>query len=419
MNISLWKGYHSKTLPQYLKNVWDNNGLMLFCPPTLTDFSFVSHLPEGPITCIGTWTPEEQNVILKHERLSPSFPENPVLGLFTSGTSGDGQKLVFYSKKNIEFALRGVMDFFEKENIQHIFCYPHPFHTFGLLLGYMNAQLHGTKLTVLDGRYSSAFHEEWLNTSSKNTLTLGTPTHFKDLLQFLKTRGHKAPQTYSCIVGGAPVSPELWDMLKIELNISKPSLGYGATEASPALTHMPPGQKPFNAGHIGWPLKDVTITPQSQGGFVFEGPNVCLAFLQKGILVFPTAIHLNDELEKNSDGSYTFLGRTDFVLNRGGEKFLLEDIEATLQAQLHIHAMAISVPDNRLGMDLGLLVEIPDHASAPTRESIRACLFEKYKTHFNDTLFFYVPRFPTTESGKWHRRESARILNDLQKAATL
>lgn len=418
MKIYLHKSYHSQELQDAIADVWTKNDFMVFCPPTLIDFSFVSHLPEGDLVCVGEWSPEERKAVSTQNRLCPAFPKKPVFGLFTSGTSGDGQKLVLYSKDNIEFALNGVMEFFDKNSIDHIFCYPHPFHTFGLLLGYVNAFLHGWTLTTLDGRYCSSFHSEWLNAASPNTLTLGTPTHFKDLLQFLKSRGHSAPATYSCIVGGAPVSPDLWDMLNRDLNIQSPSLGYGATEASPALTHLPPGQKPFTTGHIGWPLNNVKITPQAQGGFVFEGANVCLAFLQNNRLHFPTRIHLNDELQQNSDGSLTFLGRTDFVLNRGGEKFLLEDIEATLLADLNINAMAIAVPESRLGMDLGLLVEIPTTA-APSREQIHSVLFKKYKTEFNENLFFYVPQFPTTDSGKLHRRESSRILNELQKAATL
>ncbi|MCC6137347.1 MAG: acyl--CoA ligase [Bdellovibrionaceae bacterium] len=418
MTVFLWKGYHNKHLSERIAYVWDNTQCMIFLPPALQDFSFVSYLPTGPIECLGEWTSEELDSVRSQYRSDNLFPESPVFGLFTSGTSGGKQKLVFYSKRNIEFSLNGVLDFFEPDKIKHVFCYPHPFHTFGLLLGYVNAHIHNWTLTPLDHRYSSAFHEEWLHSATENTLTLGTPTHFKDLQKFLATRDITPPKTYSCIVGGAPVSPELWESLQKDLNIQKPSLGYGATEASPALTHLTAGVPPFTTGHIGWPLKGVTITAQPNGGFSFTGPNVCLAYLHNDQLVFPDSIFLNDELQKNSDGSYTFLGRTDFMLNRGGEKFLLEDIEAFLLHKFSLHTLAIAISDPRLGEDLGLLMEIPEKASAPSTEEIQMALSVKYKTHFSNHLFFYVPQFPVTESGKLHRKESSRILNELQRAST-
>jgi len=404
--ISLWKGYHSPSLVDRLRTAWEGDRLMIFLPVLLNDFSFVSQLPEGDIECLGTWTEDEKAIVARTPRTPRTYPRPPVLGLFSSGSAGGLPKLILYSKDNVEFALMGVMRFFDTDRIDHVFCYPHPFHTFGLLLGYVLAVLNKWRFTALDGKYNSHFHEQWLTEVGPGTLTLGTPTHYKDLMHFVAARNETPRASYACIAGGAPVGPQLWQSLRDHLKIENPSVGYGATEASPALTHLPPGRKPESAGDIGFALEGVEIRMLPGAGFEFKGPNVCLAILQDGTITFPEKILLKDDLQKNADGSYSFLGRTDFTLNRGGEKFKLEDIENHLFETFKLNATALAVPDTRLGFDLALLID-STCAAAIHREDMLKALHQKYRVLFNKALFQRTPHFPLNESGKRDRARAA------------
>jgi len=402
VTIFLWKGYHSPEIHNIIASAWNDGNLAIFLPPTQDDFSFVTRLPAGELVARGEWAPHELEILASLPRQNPVFPTPPVLGLFSSGTSGAQPKLVLYSKANIEFSLDGVMNFFETWCIDHIFCYPHPFHTFGLLLGYVLAFRRGWDFTALDGKYNSQFHQQWLQESGRRSLTLGTPTHFKDLLQFVRSHQAVPTPTYSCIIGGAAVHPDLWDEIHEDLKIEKPSIGYGATEASPALTHLPPGRKPNSPGDIGWPISGVEIELQPGDGFVFRGPNVCLALIQNGVVSFPREIFIKDQLEVDDHGAFRFQGRTDFVLNRGGEKFLLEDIENHLQNTLGLHCIALAVPDARLGFDLGLLTE----SATLTFDAIIRCLEDKYQVHFSEKHFRAVPTLPLNDSRKKDRKKA-------------
>lgn len=382
--------------------------LFIFCPPTLSDFSFVSLLPQGDLTFHGDWTEEEAKQMLTIPRENPLYPQTPILGLFTSGTSAQPLKLVMYSMDNIEASLSGVMSFFDVQRIKTVFCYPHPFHTFGLLLGYVNALIHRWNFITLDGKYSSSFHQKWLETVSEDTLTLGTPTHFIDLMKYTSETGSSPHPSYSCIVGGAPVPPRLWWNLREQLWIQQPSVGYGCTEASPALTHLPPGVCPANDGHVGFAIPQVQMA-LAQDGFSFRGPNVCLAFIQNGNLEFPQEIFIRDQLLAHKDGSFSFLGRSDLVLNRGGEKFLLEDIEAFVLRTFNLRVIALATPHPRLGHDLGLLIEDKSNYDESVNGKIIKALMNRYKARFDEQLFMKVAGLPTNASGKIHRREALQM----------
>lgn len=409
MTLRLWKGPHHSELSALLKQTWEAEDLLLLLPSLLGDFSFVSQLPSGEILFCGEWSESEKTSLMQMVRQEPTYPKKPVLGLFTSGSVAGAPKLVLYSKENIEFALKGVMDFFDTSSINHIFCYPQPFHTFGLLLGYTLAYLNKWKFTALEGKYSSHFHETWLNQVGEKTLTLGTPTHFKDLLQYCAERNILPKSSYSCIVGGAPVSPQLWQNIKEHLGIQKPSIGYGATEASPALTHLPPGQMPLSSGDVGYPLKNIRMDLLPSGGFEFTGPNLCLAIVQNQRLQFPDRMEIKDELKKNADGSFSFMGRSDFVLNRGGEKFLLEELESYLLEELKIATIAMSVPDQRLGENLALLFESGADISPG---KILTALHKRYQISFDADLFIAVNVLPLNGAGKKDRFQSLKMMEE-------
>ncbi len=417
-SVHLYKGYHSPQLPTLLTSSLEKRELFIFCPPSLNDFSFVQLLPAGELVLHGEWTALEKQHLSEVPRQTPPYPQTPILGLFTSGTSSQGLKLVMYSMENIEASLAGVLSFFDVTRIKTVFCYPHPFHTFGLLLGYVNALIHRWNFVTLDGKYSSSFHQKWLETVSENTLTLGTPTHFIDLLKFVRETKSSPHPSYSCIVGGAPVPPSLWQNIHRQLLIHQPSVGYGCTEASPALTHLPPGVCPANDGHVGFAIPQVQME-LAQDGFLFRGPNVCTAFIQNGVLEFPSEIFIRDQLQLHADGSFSFLGRSDLVLNRGGEKYLLEEIEAFLLKTLDLRVIALATPHPRLGHDLGLLIEEKKGYDPTMHGNILEALMTRYKARFDDRYFLKVASLPTNPSGKIHRREAQQIFHSQLHGGTV
>ncbi len=402
MKIRLWKGYHSEALRGLLRQTWQNDELLILVPPFLKELDFVCQLPPGEIEFCGEWAG------LEIERASDetrSFPVAPVLGVFTSGTVSGVPRLVLYSKENIASSVDAILALFDESRIQSVFCYPQPFHTFGLILGYVLPMLRGFELLTGVGRYSRSFHELRAGLRTPGLLTLGTPTHFHDLLAHVRGAGRELAPSYSSIIGGARVSVTLWRQLRDTLHIEQPSIGYGATEASPGITHLPPGREPLEDGELGFVFPHLSVQLRAGRGLEFSGRSLCLAVIQNGKLEFPSTVLLSDDIRRRADDVLIYHGRTELILNRGGQKFSLEHIEEVVRRNLDVEIVCVSLPDIRLGEDLGVLVRTSslEDASAQ-RARIHEAVCSAFDSKFDVANFVDVAEFPLLENAKVDRR---------------
>jgi acyl-coenzyme A synthetase/AMP-(fatty) acid ligase len=425
--IRLWKGYHSPELLGFVRAAirpeasrGSRDDLLILCPPLADDLSFIPFLPMGEIELVGdAWSELDrtQARMLSEKARAGDYPAVPVLGVFTSGTVGGKPRLVLYSMANIEASLGAILEVFDRERIDSIFCYPQPFHTFGLILGYVQAIATGRLLIAPNGRYSADFHRAWRVAAADHSgmLTLGTPTHFQDLLKASQSWGaEKIPPTYTAIIGGAAVPRTLWLALRDRMRIAAPSIGYGCTEASPGLTHLPPGHEPTDDGEIGGILRGIKLEILPGTGLEFTGPQACLAIIQNGRLDFPKKILIRDRLARLTEARLVFEGRYDLVFNRGGMKFSLEEIERHLRETFPTSEfLGVAVHDERLGEELGLLVRAGDPPTETFRQAIAGALHTKFHAHFNPGHILWVTELPTNAAAKPDRGTGSRLVGAL------
>jgi len=408
--IHVWQGYHSKQIEELFHHSWTNDDLLICCPPGLRDFSFVAALPSGVIDFRGSWNAGVPETIRVDSGTKHAFPDKPVLGVFTTGTTRATPKLVLYSKKNITACADAILSLFAEDKIKSVFCYPQPYHVFGLLLGYALSQHKGMNLLRPHGRYSDRHHQDWLDGDKSALLTLATPAHLRDLVAYCRRHGAQPQASYAGILGGASVMRSDWLAAKEVLKIQKPSIGYGCSEASPGIMHLAPGQAPQEDGEVGLPLAGVTIAADNAGGFRFTGDNVCLATIEGGQVTFPESIFVRDQLVKRDDGVYVFRARTDLVLNRGGEKFSLDQIEMVLKRQLNIEAICVAVADGRLGEELGILAQRAQPTNDQTRQAIYKTLEKEFGKKFSQENFQEVDALPVNFNSKVDRKLAVDVL---------
>ncbi len=410
----LWRGYHSLEVQDLVARAWSREDtLLILCPPTLSRFEMAAFLPHGSVQYSGAWD-ETPELVAGGQ----TFPDRPVLGLMTSGTTAGESKLVFYSKRNIRASLSGVLQFYDERRLDGIFCYPQPFHTFGLLLGYVLGLEKGLPLHRGEGRYSLDHHRRWLDFQSPGLMTLGTPTHFQDLLSYVEAANISVSPTYTCVVGGASVSMDLWQRLQNRLRIEAPSIGYGATEASPGVMHQFAGVPPKEDGEIGLPLPGVQVSVQSDG-YNMKGPSVCMAMAFQDRIEFPKEVFIKDQIEQRPDGVFLFRGRSEALLNRGGEKFSFDTIERILKDRLGLEVLAFAVPDPRLSWELGLLIQSSDRQEGLVATA-QACLQEVMKANFSSSYFRTVTSFPYNQNQKPDRKQAlAEILAPIKSLPEL
>jgi acyl-CoA synthetase (AMP-forming)/AMP-acid ligase II len=383
----LTKGYHSSELFASVRRAWEHDDdLLVVAPPLKTDFGFMDFLPGGS--------------------RAGSFPEKPIFGVFTSGTTSGRPRLVLYSRRNIDTALHSVLSLFDRSRITSIFAYPQPFHTFGLTLGYLLSLKLGVPLHFHEGKYSQAAHTKRASFEDPGLVTLGTPAHFYDLCSLIK-KGLKVAPSYSCIIGGASVDQALWKDVRETALIEAPSIGYGCTEASPAITHLPPGQEPATSGEIGFPLENLHTRILPGEGVEISGPSLCLAIVDQGGITFPKKLIISDNIETRVNGSWVFHGRLDLLMNRGGSKIALEEVEAVLKQDLDIFAVAFAVPSERLGQELAIAISTESHAQ---KAAIHSVVQERFGVRLPPENVFAVEKFPLSESAKIDRAAVATML---------
>jgi acyl-CoA synthetase (AMP-forming)/AMP-acid ligase II len=390
-----------------VREAWENSSLAIICPPHLDTLDFCRFLPEGPIELVGDWG----NLVLPPSSAKPHYPELPILGVFTSGTEAGTPRLVLYTRQNITASLNAIVGLFDRRRIEQIFCYAQPFHTFGLLLGYVLSLELGCELLTPDGKYSSAAHQKRLALSNPHLLTLGTPVHFYDLLTAAQNEGRQVSPTYSCIIGGAVVSVELWHKVRDILQIEEPSIGYGCSEASPGISHLPPGRAPHEDGEIGFLLGSLAtvVTPD----FVsLSGASLCLGVIDDTGVDFATERKIRDALKKREDGVLIYAGRTDLVLNRGGIKVSLEALERSILNTLGIEVICVAIPDQRLGHELGILVKQADRG---VFEELQELTMANCHVRLQSELCRFIGDFPRSATAKPDRQAASALFTLRQK----
>lgn len=405
--IIIWRGHHgSEILDLVQKTISSPDNLLILCPPRMNDLeSYLPFLPTGKIEFRGELA--DRDGLINQSQVD--FPESPKFGLFSSGTTDVKPKLILYTKENLESACEGIFSFFNGLEIKSVYSYPQPYHIFGLSLGYIASLKFGWELLVADGNYSRAHHELWIESvkiKGDSLLTLGTPTHFLDVDAFVRHYNLALTPSLASIAGGAKVEQSLWDKMNKDLMINYPSVGYGCSEASPGVTHLTPGLRPGSDGHLGFVLPNGKLLEGAEG-FTYEGPNVCLAIIQNDEIFFPRGSYLlSDTLEQDADGHYHFKKRSDLVLNRGGEKFSLEEIESAVKSRFNIDSVAVGIEDERLGFELALLFEGPKDLGADIHKSLN----ELFKRNFKLNYFLDISKLPINANAKFDRKVSKDMI---------
>ncbi len=412
MKTVIYRGFHSIEFQNLFNQCWDNESLLIAAPPYLEEIGFFTDkLPKGTIELVGNWEQE-----LSFPEPTGEFSKFPQLGVFTTGTTRDKPNLVLFTKENIESSIRGILSFFENIQIDSIYCYPQPYHIFGLSLGYALSKLMGLELVYTTGVYRRDSHKSWCQASRHrdNLITMGTPTHFKDLTNYIEESGDAFHETKSSIAGGAKVSLASWDLMKNKLKIEFPSTGYGCTEAAPGVSHTSPGIRPKGDSDIGFPLPEVQLNPISGEGLEFSGPNLCLAIINENSISFPKRFTIPDQIDVEEDGSLKYIRRINLVLNRGGEKFSIEDIENRIREKFGIEVVGFSCPDTRLGEDLALAFLKSELDQSTKISDIYSFLEVQFGRSFNSKNNLLLDEIPVNHNSKFDRKACAKKLSERQ-----
>lgn len=201
----------------------------------------------------------------------------------------------------------------------------------------------------------------------------------------------KLTQIEKLLIGGAALSPTLDKSLQdIEANVFH---SYAMTET---LTHVA--------------LRNVNGIEKSDVYYALDGVSfsqderACL-IIHDQILGIDSLI-TNDIVELIDEKSFRWTGRFDHVINSGGIKIQLEEVENKIEEILKGHGISrpfclISIPDDKLTNKLILLIE--HYENKLNERTILRELKSKLPKYHNPKIVKQIPTLNRTESGKIDR----------------
>lgn len=191
------------------------------------------------------------------------------------------------------------------------------------------------------------------------------------------------------IIGGGAIDDALGMALKEFHNQVWSTYGMTETLSHIALRRLN-GAK---ASEWYTPFDNVRIRLSEEGTLVIHAPNVC-----------PEELTTNDIAEINEEGRFRILGRKDNVINSGGVKIQIEQVEQTLKRNLKIPFQITASPDKKFGEIVVLL-----YNKVENQTEIEQICRETLPSYWQPKRYIPVEELPMTGTGKPDRATARRI----------
>lgn len=189
------------------------------------------------------------------------------------------------------------------------------------------------------------------------------------------------------IVGGGAISQELEE--KLQAVDSQIYATYGMTET---ITHI--AVRSVNKPRLAYfeALEGVTFSQNEDDCLVISAPHIGVENLKT-----------NDIVDLVGSRKFQFVGRLDNVINSGGIKLFPEKIEKKLSAKLSAPFFISSLPDEKLGEQLVLVIE-----SESEIKNLQQLLSATLKRFEKPRKVLYTQHFERTETDKIQRSKTMK-----------
>lgn len=299
----------------------------------------------------------------------------------SSGSTG-APKQISITRKQMEASTKGTGSFFKTDPNSKLLCCLNPAYIAGKMM-LVRAMVWGCEIQLVEPNSNPLknVNEEF---DFVAMVPLQVQASLEDEKSLEKLRSFK-----SLIIGGAPISTKLKSDLAKNGIKAWQTFGMTETVSHIALAEMRSDELLY---HV---LSGVEIGQDSKG-----------ALWIKSEMSGPDPIQTNDLIELQSETSFIWLGRADYVVNSGGIKLFPELIEQKAEQVIEEIFPGVSFfffgeKDEKLGDKLILFVETAESSSRVKilKERLKDVL-GKYEL---PKKIYFSPKFARTESGKVNR----------------
>ncbi|PWY55228.1 long-chain fatty acid--CoA ligase [Legionella qingyii] len=347
---------------------------------------------------------QENNHIKHHPELA--------LVLFTSGSTGQ-MKAVQLSLKNITANCKAVINALEFSRIDDQLLFLPLSYSFGLLGQLLPGLIAGIK-TQLITQFTDI--KTLLETHAVPQMWSGVPSHWVAIHKMASLFPESAAKIKAIVSAGAPLSITLRHRLIQTFPNAIIYNNYGLTEAAPRVLTYSNKDPLFLEDFAGYPVGDWQIRLSEENELLIKGSQLMLGYLgeEKQTRMHNGWFFTGDLAEKLPSGLVAIKGRLDHIVNIGGEKVNLIDIEHKIcQIEGIKEVIVIPLDDELYGVRLLACLE-QDNFSATTTEHM---LSEQLKQHFLPKKLpitvHLLKKLPRNQHGKLDRK--ALLLSQKEK----
>jgi acyl-CoA synthetase (AMP-forming)/AMP-acid ligase II len=345
--------------------------------------------------------------------LSPLTSDTPGGGIFlcTSGTTGT-PKGILLREDQLAHVASSVADWHRLGRADRGYC--------SLPLFHVNAEVVGLLATLRAGAYL-AVDRKFSRRGFWDLITAGRITWINAvpaIISILSMDPPADPPAGLRFVRSASAPLPLASLERFEESLGVPVIEtYGMTEAASMITANPLDgpRKPGSAGQpagsqvrIGLPGGGTAGTGDI-GRVLIRGAGVITGYAsggRTGAIDDDGWLDTGDLGYLDADGYLFLIGRSDDVINRGGEKIYPREIEEILLAQPGVRSAAvIGAIDEVLG-ERPVAYVVPDGAAVADEVEalLRAACAERLPRHKQPSEFWLVDEMPLGPTGKISRR---------------
>ncbi|MFL5657641.1 MAG: AMP-binding protein [Ktedonobacteraceae bacterium] len=368
------------------------------------------------------------------ERQASVKPSDPMLILYTSGTTGfpKGAMLTHYNLINA--LLMGLYRSGALDGKGTRYCLPLPFFHIagaGIAAGTIVGKMTLHPLLAFDPLKTLQILKQ-----ENCEYIFAVPTMLIAMLQHPEFEQYKPTTLKVVLSGGAPVPVAVMEQVKERMNADV-AITFGLTESTGGVTYTPPAdsfeRKSATVG-IPHPHLDVKIINPVTGEVVPRGERgefCCRGFaVMAGYYNMPEKsaetidaegwLHTGDLATMDEQGYVNIVGRLKEMVIRGGENIFPREIEELLIRHPQIaDAQVLGVPDAFFGEEL-LVVVLPKEGEEISEQELRDFCKERISHQKIPRYIQFVKSYPMTASGKVQKfvlREQAINTLGLQQVA--
>ncbi len=238
---------------------------------------------------------------------------------------------------------------------------------------------------------------------------------------------HRIPLRYVRSTGAAP-NPDM--LAKLEELLGAPVLdGYGLTEMVAATRSTPALRRPGSVGkafdgEVGIIDDSGSLQPpETEGEVVLRGPMLMSGYLDdaeanRAAFTESGWFRTGDIGRLDHDGYLFLVGRRKEIINRGGKKIGLPEVDSALAAHPAVaEVAAFAIPHRTLGEDVAAAVVLRPDVQA-TELDLRRFAAERLAAYKVPRKIVFVENIPRTTVGKVKRTALAERFRDLSMAAS-